>query len=170
RAARPGGHVDTHDAHGLALDTGFIVHNQANYPLLTRLFAELGVRTQPSEMSFSVSCGSCGLEYSGRRPFAQPLNLRSPRFCRFVLEVVRFLRTAGRDEDVDGWTLGRYLDERRYSRRFAEHFLVPLTSALWSTAPGLSLEFPAAYAIRFFRNHGMLGLRRRRWLTVEGGS
>jgi predicted NAD/FAD-binding protein len=170
RAPSPGGHVDTHDADGLALDTGFIVHNQANYPLLTRLFRELGVPTQASEMSFSVSCGGCGLEYSGRRPFAQPRNLGRLRYHRFLLEVSRFLRTARPEEDVDGWTLGRYLDERGYSRTFAEHFLVPLTSALWSTAPGLSLQFPAGYALRFFGNHGMLGFRRRRWLTVRGGS
>jgi predicted NAD/FAD-binding protein len=170
RAASPGGHVDTHDADGFALDTGFIVHNLVNYPLLTRLFRELDVPTQDSEMSFSVSCSGCGLEYSGRRPYAQRRNLGRPRYHRFLLEVTRFLRTASPEEDVDGLTLGRYLDERGYSLAFAEHFLVPLTSALWSTAPGRSLEFPAGYALRFFANHGMLGFRRRRWLTVRGGS
>src|SRR4029077_4635925 len=74
------------------------------------------------------------------------------------------------EADYERHTLGRYLDEHGYSRRFREHFLVPLTSALWSTAPGRSLDFPAAYAIRFFDNHGMLGFARSRWLTVNGGS
>ena len=173
REGRPGGHVNTVAVDGLALDTGFLVHNERNYPLLTRLFAELGVRTQESDMSFSVSCLDCGLEYAGRRPFAQLRNTASARFHALLWEIGRWLRTARRsldDQDLEGWSLGRYLDEHRYSQRFRRHFLVPLTSALWSTAPSRALEFPAAYAIRFFDNHGMLGFRRFRWRSVVGGS
>jgi predicted NAD/FAD-binding protein len=144
------------------------VHNARNYPLLTRLFAELGVRTHESDMSFSVSCSGCGLEYSGRRPFAQPLNAARPRFLSLLWEVGRWLRTA-RPED-ESQSLAEYLDRHRYSQHFRRHFLVPLTSALWSTAPGRALEFPASYAIRFFANHGMLGFGRFRWRTVSGGS
>ena len=116
---------------------------------------------------------ACGLEYSGRRPFAQPANAADRSFLRLLWEIGRWLRTARRslDElDCERWTLERYLDERRYSPRFRRHFLVPLTSALWSTAPGRALEFPAAYAIRFFDNHGMLGFGRFRWRTVTGGA
>jgi uncharacterized protein len=172
RADYAGGHTRTIRRNGLALDTGFLVHNERNYPLLGRLFGELGVRTQESEMSFSVSCG-CGLEYSGRRPFAQPGRLADPRFHGLLWEIGRWLRTARRslDElDCEAWSLGRYLDERRFSARFRRHFLVPLTSALWSTAPGRALEFPAGYAIRFFEHHGMLGFGRFRWRYVRGGS
>jgi predicted NAD/FAD-binding protein len=167
-----GGHTRTVRRHGLALDTGFLVHNERNYPLLTRLFRELGVATQESEMSFSVAC-PCGLEYSGRRPFAQPARVADRSFHRLLWEIGRWLRTARRslDElDCERWTLGRYLDERRYSPAFRRHFLVPLTAALWSTAPGRALEYPAAAAIRFFDNHGMLGLSRARWRTVTGGA
>jgi len=138
-----------------------------------RLLSELGVRTQESDMSFSVGCASCGLEYSGRRPFAQRRNTASPRFGVLLWEIGRWLRTARRslDEgDYEQHSLEDYLDERGYSGRFRRHFLVPLTSALWSTAPGRALEFPAAYAIRFFDNHGMLGLRRFSWRTVSGGA
>jgi predicted NAD/FAD-binding protein len=173
RDGRAGGHSNTVVHEGLGLDTGFLVHNERNYPLLTRLFHELGVRTQPSEMSFSVSCDGCGLEYSGRRPFAQARNAASPRFHGLLWEIGRWLRTARRsldEADYERHTLRGYLDERGYSRRFREHFIVPLTSALWSTAPGRSLDFPAAYAIRFFDNHGMLGFGRFRWLAVAGGS
>ncbi len=173
QAAHPGGHSHTVDHAGLRLDTGFLVHNERNYPLLTRLFRELGVETRPSEMSFSVSCGHCGLEWSGRRPFAQRRNLRDPRFARFLLEVARWLRTARRSleqRDYEQHTLERYVTERRYSHRFRTHFLIPLTSALWSTAPERALDFPAAYAIRFFEHHGMLGFGRFRWRTVHGGS
>jgi len=170
--ARPGGHTLTVRRDGLGLDLGFLVHNERNYPLLSRLFRELDVATQESEMSFSVSC-PCGLEYSGRRPFAQPRRSVDPRHLALLWEIGRWLRTANRslDElDCEHWSLERYLDERRFSRRFRRHFLVPLTAALWSTAPGRALEYPAASAIRFFENHGMLGFRRFRWRSVSGGN
>ncbi len=173
RAGRAGGHTHTVAHEGLGLDTGFLVHNARNYPLLGRLFGELGIRTQESDMSFSVSCNCCGLEYSGKRPFAQRRNLASPRFGSLLWEIGRWLRTARHtldERDYESHSLGAYLDERGYSDRFRRHFLVPLTSALWSTAPGRALEFPAASAIRFFDNHGMLGFGRFSWRTVTGGS
>jgi len=170
-APRAGGHTRTIHHAGLALDTGFLVHNTRNYPLLTQLFEELGVATQASEMSFSVSC-PCGLEYSGKRPFAQPRRALDPRFYGLLAEIGRWLLTAkGSLEELgDNVSLGTYLDERRYSQPFRRHFLVPLTAALWSTAPGRALEYPAAAAIRFFDNHGMLGLGRFKWRYVTGGS
>jgi uncharacterized protein len=168
RDGRAGGHANTVARDGLALDTGFLVHNERNYPLLTRLFRELGVSTHESDMSFSVSCSGCGLEYSGRCPFAQPANAARPLFLSLLWEIGRWLRTARPGDDSQ--SLGEYLDAHGYSQRFRHHFLVPLTSALWSTAPGRALEFPAAYAIRFFDNHGMLGFGRFRWRTVTGGS
>lgn len=173
REQRAGGHANTVVRDGLALDTGFLVHNTPNYPLLGRLFSELGVRTHDSEMSFSVSCRGCGLEYSGRRPFAQLRNLANPRFHGLLWEIGRWLRTARRsldEADYESASLRDYLDACGYSGGFRSHFLVPLTAALWSTAPGRALEFPAAYAIRFFDNHGMLGLGRFHWRTVTGGS
>jgi uncharacterized protein len=173
RDERAGGHANTvrHDGH--ALDTGFLVHNERNYPLLTRLFRELGVRTHESDMSFSVACAGCGLEYSGRRPFADPANAVRAGFVPLLWEIGRWLRTARRsldEADYETSSLRDYLDANRYSEAFRRHFIVPLTSALWSTPPGRALEFPAAYAIRFFDNHGMLGFGRFRWRTVSGGS
>jgi uncharacterized protein len=168
RDGRPGGHANTVVHDGLALDTGFLVHNGQNYPLFGRLIHELGVGTHQSDMSFSVSCSGCGLEYSGRRPFAQPANAARPGFVSLLWEIGRWLRTARPGDESQ--SLAEYLDEHGYSDRFRRHFLVPLTSALWSTAPGRALEFPAAYAIRFFDNHGMLGFGRFRWRSVTGGS
>ena len=158
--AYAGGHVNTikHGSH--ELDTGFIVHNEANYPALTKLFRELDVATQPSEMSFAVSCG-CGLEWSSRRPWRAGAQL--------LREVLRFLRTAAQ-ADTAGKTFDRFLRDEGYSESFRRHYLVPMTAALWSTAPGAALEVPAAFGIEFFRNHSMLGLRRDRWRTVTGGS
>ena len=167
RDDRAGGHSNTveHMVAGrtLALDTGFIVHNEDTYPNLVRLFRELGVRTQPSEMSFSVACDRHDLEYSGSRP---PLT-------RLTLEIARFLRLGSRaldDPRCAEWSLSRYVAEEGYSPRFRDHFLVPLCAALWSTAPSQTLDFPLVYAVRFFANHGILGFRRLRWKTVTGGS
>jgi predicted NAD/FAD-binding protein len=167
RDERAGGHSNTvyHKVAGrtLALDTGFIVHNDDTYPNLVRLFGELGVRTQPSEMSFSVGCERHDLEYSGRRP----------PFVRLALEIARFLRVGNRVLDnprYADWSLSRYVDEARYSSGFRDHFLVPLCAALWSTAPSQTLDFPLVYAVRFLANHGILGFRRLRWKTVTGGS
>lgn len=173
REPRAGGHVRTVRRGPLALDTGFLVHNGPNYPLLTRLFGELGVEVQHAEMSFSVSCGHCGLEWSGRRPFAQPRRAIDPRFVALLREVVRWLRTARRsldEADYEACTLEEYVDHRGYSARFRSHYLVPLTSSLWSTAPERALDFPAAYAIKFFEHHGMLGFGRFRWRSVVGGA
>ena len=172
-AERAGGHVNTVCHKGVALDTGFIVHNQPNYPVFGRLLRDLGVATRRSEMSFSVSCGDCGLEWSGRRPFAQGRRLADRRFLSLLAEVVRWLRTAEgalEDGSLEGRTLGSYVTERGYSQRFRSHFLMPLASALWSSAPEQALDFPAVYGIRFFERHGMLGLRRHRWQTIEGGA
>jgi predicted NAD/FAD-binding protein len=177
RAGCAGGHTNTveHWVNGrpLRLDTGFLVHNERNYPLLVRLFSELGVATQDSEMSFSVGCGACNLEYAGYRPFAQRRNLARPRHLRLLAEITRWLRTARRsleEADYERHTLARYVEERGYSPGFRDHFLVPLTSALWSTSPERALDFPASYAIRFFDNHGMLGFGRLGWKTVKDGS
>lgn len=177
REPTPGGHTRTvqHVEGGreLALDTGFIVHNERNYPSLVRLFQELGIETRPSDMSFSVSCARCRLEYSGRRPLARPGHALRPGFVRMLRDVVRFLRTAG--EYVEGGrfetaTLAELVEAEGYSGAFRDHFLVPLVAAIWSTAPAEALGFPAVYAVRFLDNHGMLGFRRFEWRTVSGGS
>lgn len=177
RDDEPGGHANTIEVRTsgrtLALDTGFLVYNEPSYPRLTALFRELGVRTKDSDMSFSVSCSSCGCEYSSRRPLAQPANAVRPWFARLLVDVARFLRSARRildDPRYQRSTLAEYLDAEGYSGAFRDHYLVPLTAAIWSAPPGLALELPATYAVRFFDNHGMLGFRRHRWKTVAGGS
>src|SRR5262249_38240366 len=107
----------------------------------------------------------------GRRPFAQARNAVSPRFHRFLLEVTRWLRTAESTlATSEGLTLGQYASRHGYSERFRSHFLVPLTSALWSTAPERALEFPAEYAFRFCAHPGVLGSGRFPWRRVTGGS
>lgn len=176
RDTRAGGHANTvtlpRSGGDLHLDTGFLVHNEPNYPRLSRLFRELGVAVQDSDMSFGVSCRACGVEYSAVRLWSQPRALASPRMLRLLREIVRFMRhgRSGLDERNAARTLGDYVRAEGYSRDFRDHFLVPFAAALWSTAPGMTLEFPASYAVRFFDNHGLLGFRRHTWRTVVGGS
>ena len=184
---RFGGHAHTQDvmtAAGdlLPVDTGFIVHNQRTYPKLLRLFAELGVETQESEMSMSVRCDGCGLEYAGARQlpglFAQPANLANPRFVRMLMEVKRFHRAArallsqAPDEgEAHDLTLGEFLNRGGYSQYFTDHFMLPLVSAVWSTGPTVSALQPARNLFAFFDNHGMLSVSGSpSWKTVVGGS
>ncbi len=171
---RPGGHSNTviHvNAAGqrVPVDTGFLVHSRQNYPQLVRLFQVLGVATQQTTMSFSVSCERCGIEYSGARPWAQPGNLIRPEVARLFAEIARFIRSAA-NQVRPHQTLADFVRESGYSPRFRDHFLLPLTAALWSTPMAQTLEVPASYAIGFFEHHGMLRFRRFTWRTVVGGS
>ncbi|MGH3745548.1 MAG: NAD(P)/FAD-dependent oxidoreductase [Mycobacteriales bacterium] len=181
-ADRLGGHADTHDVTGpsgttVAVDTGFIVHNRRTYPTLLRLFDELGVETQESDMSMSVHCEGCGLEYAGAQGlpglFAQgPRSLR-PRYLRMLLEIRRFHRQARAllATGGDDISLGEFLRRGGYSAYFAAHFLVPVVAAVWSTAPARAREYPARYLFSFLDNHGMLAVTGSpTWRTVTGGS
>jgi predicted NAD/FAD-binding protein len=175
---RAGGHANTvhveTDIGAYDLDTGFIVFNDRNYPQFERLLGELGVATQPSQMSFGVSDG-VDFEYNGSSPnglFATRANMLAPSFHRMIADLARFNRDARRllacDENP---SLGDWLSQRRYSRMFVERLIVPQTSAVWSADPAQMWSFPARFLIEFFDNHGMLGFRNRpRWRTIAGGS
>jgi predicted NAD/FAD-binding protein len=178
---RPGGHAHTvHasvDGRSVPVDTGFLVYNERTYPGLVRLFDELGVGTQPSDMSFSVVDERTGLEYGGTRPgalFAQRANLLRPAFLRMLTEVLRFHR-AGRalleDPPQPTYTLEDFLSEGTWSTGFVEWFLVPLGSSIWSADPQTFLQMPATMVLRFFERHGMLTEGQKpAWRTVSGGS
>ncbi len=182
---RLGGHAHTHDIDRAAggtvrVDTGFIVHNERTYPQLLRLFRELDVAMQESEMSMSVRCEGCGLEYAGARKlrglFADPRNLSRPRYLRMLGEATRFHREArhvlaAEEDGSDELTLGRFLTDGGYSRYFVDHFMMPLVSAVWSTGPKVSAQQPARNLFRFFDHHGMLSIGGSPpWRTVVGGS
>jgi predicted NAD/FAD-binding protein len=174
-----GGHTHTvrvDDADGAYdVDTGFIVMNDRNYPNFERLLGKLGVPTQPSNMSFSVSDGG-SFEYSSTSIgglFANPRHLVSPSFLRMLADVRRFQREAREllTSEGDGPSLRDYLDERSYSREFVERLIVPQASAVWSADPRQMWTFPARFLAQFFDNHGMLGIGKRpKWRTIAGGS
>jgi predicted NAD/FAD-binding protein len=181
KKSRLGGHTHTvvHDVEGrdLALDTGFIVYNETTYPNLTRLFSELDVETQTSDMSFSVSCRNPDFEYAShslRGLFAQKSLLLSANYLRMLADVVRFGRRGRRllagpgNPDV---TVADFLDDGRFSDAFASYFLLPMTAAIWSSGTGLVTEFPRDPLLRFLDNHGLLQVTGQpEWRTVMGGS
>src|SRR4051794_13728029 len=180
--ARPGGHVHTHTVddpvHGpLAVDSGFIVYNERNYPGLVGLLSELGVATRESDMSFAVTCRRCRLEYCGRGAaglFADRTNMLRPGFLRLLADISRFFRAAKRALADPRWqrrTIGDFLDEGAYGRDFDRHFIAPMGAAIWSSSPDDMRSMPAAFFLGFFDNHGLLGLRDAPlWRTVDGGS
>jgi predicted NAD/FAD-binding protein len=179
---RLGGHTHTHEipADGggkLAVDSGFIVFNERTYPNLIRLFGELGVESRPTEMSMSIRCEGCGLEYAGGRGaagvFAQPRAIVNPAFLNLLREVRRFHRLAtellvAEDDTV---TLGEFLTKEKFSAYFTRHFMIPTVSCVWSSAAQDALGYPARYLFSFLDNHGMLSVSGSpTWRTVVGGS
>ena len=162
-----------------AVDSGFIVHNDVTYPWLRKLFGELDVQVRPAEMSMSVRCEGCGLEYAGGRGlrgvFAQPRRLIDPRFLRMLWQVRRFHRRAlaflRTTDDENLTTYGEFLEREGFSGYFIAHYAVPVVSCVWSAGRETALAYPARYLFRFLDHHGMLRVGGSpQWYTVAGGS
>jgi predicted NAD/FAD-binding protein len=176
-----GGHAHTVNVESAgerhAVDTGFIVYNDRTYPQFVRLLGEWGVQTKPTSMSFSVHDERTGLEYNGNSLnslFAQRRNLIRPRFYRMLADIIRFNRDArrlARTAVDDEHTVGEFLTRGRYSRTFAEHYLLPMGAAIWSCPMGTFAEFPIRFIAEFYDNHGLLDLTNRPvWRVIDGGS
>jgi predicted NAD/FAD-binding protein len=172
-------HTVTVDDGGRAapIDTGFMVFNHVTYPHLTRLFRLLDVPTKRTDMSFGVQHRSRGLEYCGsslNHLFAQRRNLLRPSFYRMLLQIDRFNREALAaldDPALRQMSLDDYVRQRGYGEDFFQLYLIPMSSAVWSTPPEKMRRFPSATLLRFFHNHGFLGLHTQHpWWTVEGGA
>lgn len=187
---RFGGHAHTVDAtlesaHGPVthgVDTGFLVFNERTYPQLVRLFAELGVETAPSDMSFSVQARDTAgraLEWSGHSldtVFAQRRNLGRPAFWGMLSDLLRFNRLttelARRGAEAElAQPVGAFLEAHRFGAAFRDLYLLPMVACIWSCPTQQMLSFPIATLIRFCHNHGLLQIANRpQWYTVRGGS
>ncbi len=177
-----GGHTATKDItlnhQSYSVDTGFIVFNDWTYPNFIKLLQQLDVARQATEMSFSVKCQNTGLEYSGNSLntlFAQRSNLLKPGYWLFLRDILRFNKQAVQDLEQGrispAETLGEYLQKNRYSDAFIHHYLVPMGSAIWSAPEVSMLNFPLAFFVRFFKNHGLLSVSNRpQWYVIKGGS
>ncbi|WP_460241119.1 NAD(P)/FAD-dependent oxidoreductase [Aurantivibrio infirmus] len=180
--SRLGGHTATmnvtHQGEDYAIDTGFIVYNDWTYPNFIRLLGELNIKSQKSEMSFSVSCDDTGLEYSGNNLntlFAQRRNLLNPAFLKMLRLIIRFNKQAIEDLDNNkiskDITLGAYLNSNNYAGLFSSHYLVPMCAAIWSASTESVLNFPLLFFVNFFKNHGLLSISDRpQWRVIQGGS
>ncbi len=176
-----GGHSNTvtvkEDQTQVPIDTGFMVYNEVTYPLLTRLFRELGVLSKPTLMSFSVQHVGKNLEFNGgslNLLFGQRKNLISPRFWKMLLQINRFNRETVeelKNPQHGDLNLEDYVKARGYGSDFFEWYLTPMAAAVWSSPPDCIKQFPAKTLLRFWHNHGFLGLHTQHpWLTVSGGS
>lgn len=175
---RLGGHAHSHElSDGTVVDSGFIVYNERTYPTLIRLFEQLEVPSKPSDMSMSVKCAGCGLEYAGAKGakglFPGWRSFTQPRYLRLLTEVLRFHRKARALLAAPGaeLTLGEFLAAENFSQYFQSHFMTPVVSAVWSCDASTALEYPARYLFSFLSHHGMLGVKGSpQWRTVDGGS
>jgi predicted NAD/FAD-binding protein len=181
-----GGHTNTvsvdEGGKQIHFDTGFMVFNHVTYPYLTKLFEELKVETKKTSMSFSVQHVPSGLEYCGSGMsglFAQRKNIFSPKFVRMLMQISKFNKVAlelienskFKIQDSGEETVAEFCDKHNFGNDFLHKYLIPMSGAVWSTPPDKMLQFPAFTLIRFFFNHGFLGLNtQHQWWTVTGGS
>jgi len=173
--SRLGGHSNTVEVGGVAVDTGFIVYNEATYPNFSALLDHLDVATKSTNMTFAVSLDDGRFEYSGTGVtglFAQPRNIVSPRFWNMLRDLVRFYREApNAPDDLGDMSLDAYLNASGYGTAFREDHLYPMAAAIWSTPAAEIGDYPVRALVRFCQNHGLLQLvNRPLWRTLVGGS
>ena len=175
-----GGHTHTHDLEiekkNWRIDSGFIVYNEKTYPNFIKLLKKLKVATQKTSMGFSVKVPDTGLEYSGgslNSLFAQRLNLFRPSFLIMIKDILKFNRIAiSKLEGIERTTtINDFLKKHKFGSQFIDNYIVPMGAAIWSTSALKTIEMPAAFYIRFFKNHGLLQIfNRPQWFVISGGS
>lgn len=177
-----GGHTHTRPVQSAGktypVNTGFIVFNDWTYPNFIKLMDQLGVKSEASNMSFSVRDENTGLEYNGtslNSLFAQRSNLLKPAFWLMIKDILRFnkqtVAMVANNTVSDEQTLGEFVQQHGYSERFVNHYIVPMGSAIWSASVEVMMEFPLKFFLKFFNNHGMLSVDNRpQWRVISGGS
>ncbi len=179
---RIGGHTATVDiekeGEKFSIDTGFIVFNDKTYPNFLALLCEIGMSKQATEMSFSVHNCQTGMEYNGHNLntlFAQRRNILRPKFWFLVKEILRFNKSCKKvfeqQDYKDGYTLGAFLRDNKFSDFFAEHYILPMGAAIWSSSLAQMEDFEFRFFVQFFHNHGLLNIADRpQWYVIPQGS
>jgi len=186
RELRPGGHSHTvtvdYDGTPVAVDTGFIVYNEVNYPGFTAMLGHLGVETVESCMSFAVTADAGRFEWKGggdtwadtaKGLFAQPSNLLSPSYLWMLRDILTFNEASVKDQadgTLKGLSLGAYFKMRGFAPRLLSDYLAPMGAAIWSAPADRILDFPAENFVAFFSNHRLLQYDRPKWRSIKGGS
>lgn len=176
-----GGHTNTvyvrEDDFDIPIDTGFMVFNKVTYPNLVQLFETLDVPIKKTDMSFSVQHYPTDLEYNGSGfsgLFAQKKNLLSPSFLKMLFQINQFNKSSVKDLEsgiYNKYSLREYIREKGYGKSFVQKYIVPMSSAIWSTPSEVTLQFPFETIVQFMKNHGMLGMHtQHQWYTVVDGS
>lgn len=177
-----GGHTNTENVNlggkNYPVNTGFIVFNDWTYPNFIKLMEQLGVKSEASEMSFSVRDENTGLEYNGttlNSLFAQRLNVFKPAFIKMILDILKFnkqtVAALENNEIQEGQTLGEFVEKYGYGPMFINQYIVPMGSAIWSASVDVMMDFPLKFFLQFFNNHGMLSVDQRpQWRVISGGS
>ena len=175
-----GGHSYTYDIKNqkktIPVDLGFIVFNELTYPNLLNFLKELEVPFQKSDMSFAVSIQGSNIEYGGRglkAVFANKSNIFNFNFLKMIIEIVSFYKKAPLliKNNLDGETLGSYLDKSNFSKYLVEYHIIPMVAAIWSMPFSKARDIPLKLFLNFFINHGLFKLRNRpQWYTVTGRS
>lgn len=177
-----GGHTATKtveiESNSYDIDTGFIVFNDWTYPNFIKLMDKLGVKSQATQMSFSVKNVTTGLEYNGHTLntlFSQRRNIFSPKFWRLVLDIVKFNKLCKahikQNKNTDNITLIEFIRQHKLSEHFTNNYILPMCAAIWSTSLHDSAQFPLSFFLKFFNNHGLLNIKNRpQWHTILGGS
>jgi predicted NAD/FAD-binding protein len=180
KADRIGGHTNTVDVEEegvtIPVDTGFIVFNDRTYPNFIELLSELGVESQPTRMTFSVSCEETGLEYRGADLgglFAQKKNLVSSKFLRLLMDMLKFNKLGHQllESDTEGETVDEFFARHKFSNHFMKQYFMPMGAAIWSSSFETFRKFPVRFIAEFYKNHGLLGVSDRpQWRVIKGGS
>ena len=169
-----GGHAHTVYVNDLAIDTGFIVFNNKNYPNFKKILDDLNVEYHATEMSFSVSNPQLNLEYKGKGLdglFADKFNLFRPKFYQLIFDIIKFNRLAKQKKYASHETVGDFVTRNNFGKYFIEGYLCPMGSAIWSMGIKDMYSFPIDFLVTFFNNHGLLNLTNRpQWYTIKGGS
>jgi len=177
-----GGHTNTitvndENNNQLNVDTGFIVYNNDTYPNFVKILNKLKVETQPSTMSFSLSCERSGMEYGTgnlKALFGNKSNIISFKFYKLLFGIFTYFKKAKtflKHNNDFSYTVHDFIKSAKINNYTYEKFILPMASAIWSTNFDEIEQMPAKYLFEFYKNHDLLSINpSKKWRVIKGGS